>query len=150
MTAKDLTVERLAPAGQIWQTGLLAAGIASGLNLMVYGLAAALGVSFNVAPPGMPAPPFAVMVIMATLVGIMAGTLLLTLMPRFTTRPVTVFRNVAIVVLVLSLAQPLMLLLGLMPVGEPVGWNTVLALEVMHIVAGVVAIVLLTRRARAA
>ncbi|MBC8098794.1 MAG: hypothetical protein H7Y11_05085 [Armatimonadetes bacterium] len=140
--------EQIAAPGKVWQIGLLAAAIASVGNLIVYAIASALGVTFNITPPNIPAPPFAMAVVFATVFGVLAGTLLFTLMPRFSQRPVTTWRIIAIVVLVLSLAQPL-LLLGTFMTPEPAAIGTVLALELMHIVAGVVTIVLLTSRARA-
>lgn len=141
--------EQLAPTSRIWQTGLLAGVVASIVNLIIYAIASAAGVSFDFMPAEIPAPPFAIAVVFATLVGVLAGTFLLTLMPRFTARPVTMWRNIAIIALILSFIQPLSLTSGMMPTAAPVGLSTVLALEIMHIVAGVVAIYLLTTRARA-
>ncbi len=143
------SAESLAPASRIWQTGLLAAVIAAAVNVVVYLIAAALGIPFNITPPDMPSPPFAVAVIAATFIGVMLGTLVFSLMPRFSQRPVSTFRTVAIIVLVLSFAQPLLLMTGMMPGAPVVGLPTVLVLEIMHVVAGVVAIWMLTNRARA-
>ncbi len=141
--------EVLAPARQIWQVGILAAVVAAILNAIVYLIASALGVTFAFFPPEIPTPPFLLVAVGATVVGVLAGTFVYTLMPRFSKRPISTFRTVAIVVLVLSFAQPLLLLTGLFPVPEPVGIGTILALEIMHIVAGVACIGLLTTRARA-
>lgn len=144
----NVSTESIAALGRVWQTGLLAASAASAANLVIYFITSALGVSFDFMPEGMPAPPFFMAVIFATFVGVLAGTLLFSLMPRFSRRPVSTFRTVAIIALVLSFAQPLMLLTGILP-GPSVGINTVLVLEIMHVVAGVIAIWLLTTRARA-
>jgi hypothetical protein len=70
-------------------------------------------------------------------------------MPRFSQWPISTFRIVAIIALVLSFAQPLLLTSGMMPTAAPVGIGTILVLELMHIVAGVAAIYLLTTRGRA-
>lgn len=149
MSTQTAPIEQIAPAGKVWQTGLLAVIIASVANLIVYAVAAALGVEFNVAPPDVPAPPFALAVVFATAFGILAGTFVFTLMPRFTQRPISTFRIVAIVALVLSFAQPLLPYMGAMPTAGEVTLSTVLVLEIMHVIAGVAAIYLLTTRARA-
>ena len=149
MSVSSGSVERLAPAGRIWQAGLLAAVIAAVINVVLYLIAQAAGVNFNFMPADMPAPPFAFAVIFATFVGVLLGTLGFTLMPRFSQRPISTFRIVAIVALVLSFAQPLLLTSGMMPTAAPVGIGTILVLELMHIVAGVAAIYLLTSRGRA-
>ncbi len=142
------TTETLAPAGRIWMTGLLAGVIAGIANLVIYFIANALGVAFNIAPPDLPAPPFPLMVVLISIVFILIGTFVLTLMPRFSQRPISTWRTVAIVALVLSFLQPLLLLTGMggMPTA---GLNTVIVLEIMHLVAGIVAIYLLVTRARA-
>lgn len=149
MTA--VSTEKLAPAGRIWTAGLVAGAIAGAANLAVYFIASALGVPFNIAPPGLPAPPFPLMVVLISMVGALLGTGVLLLMPRFSQRPISTWRIVAIVALVLSFLQPLLLVSGMSGMGGMVqaGWNTILALETMHIVAGIVAIVILTRRAAA-
>lgn len=148
-TINTAQTETLAPNGRIWQTGLLAAVIASVINLIVWALASAAGISFAITPPEMPAPPFPLAVVFATFVGVLLGTLLLTLMPRFSKRPISTWRIVAIVALVLSFGQPLLLTTGMMPTAAPVEAGTILVLEVMHVVGGAVAIYLLTTRTRA-
>mgnify|MGYP005840031027 CR=1 FL=1 len=142
------TTETLAPAGRIWTTGLIAGVIAGAINFVVYLVASSAGVPFNVAPPDVPAPPFGVAAFALSVISILIGTFVLTLMPRFSQRPISTWRTVAIVALVLSFLQPLVLLSGMggMPVS---GWDTVIVLEIMHIIAGVIAIYLLTTRARA-
>lgn len=141
--------EQLAPAGRIWQTGLMAGVIAAVANVIVYAIANALGVGFNIMPADMPAPPFAAAVVVSSILFILVGTFVFTQMPRFSKRPVSTFRTVAIVALVLSFLQPLILLTGMLPSAEPVTIGTVLTLEVMHVIAGVIAIGLLTTRGRA-
>lgn len=148
-TGTQPITEQVALTGRVWQTGLLAAVIASVVNLVIYFVASSLGISFDFMPANMPAPPFALAVIFATFIGVLAGTLVFSLMPRFTKRPVSVFRTVAIVALVLSFAQPLMLTTGIIPVGQPVTAGLIVALLIMHLVAGVITIWLLTTRVRA-
>lgn len=141
--------EQIAAPSKVWQTGLIAVAVAAVLNLIVYFVANALGISFNITPPSMPAPPFPFLVTFATVVGVLLGTLVFQLLPRVTRRPISTFRIVAIVALVLSFAQPLLLTTGAMQLSEPVQTSTILVLEIMHLVAGVAAIYFLTTRARA-
>lgn len=143
------STEQIAAPGKVWQTGLIAAAVAAVLNLIVYFIASAAGVPFNLTPAGMPAPPFPFLVVFATFVGVLLGTLVFQLLPRVTRRPISTFRIVAIVALVLSFAQPLLLTTGALPLSEPVQTSTILVLEIMHLVAGVSAIYFLTTRARA-
>jgi hypothetical protein len=147
MSTSALPAERLAPAGRVWMNGLIAGIIAAVANLVVYFIASALGVTFNIMPPDMPAPPFALAVAFSSILFILIGTFVLTLMPRFSQRPISTWRTVAIVALVLSLAQPLALLTGMM--GPPPAISTIIVMEIMHVVAGVIAIYWLTTRARA-
>lgn len=147
MTAATLSTETLAPAGRVWTTGLIAGVVAGIANLIVYFIASAFGVPFNIAPPDMPAPPFALMVVIVSILFILIGTFILTLMPRFSKRPISTWRTVAIVALVLSLGQPLMLLGGFM--GPPPPISTVITLGIMHVIAGIIAIYFLTTRTRA-
>lgn len=149
MSTASPVPEQLVSNGRIWQTGVLAAAVASIVNVIIWLVASAIGIPFNISPPQLPPIPFAIPVVMATTVGVLAGTLLLTLLPRFSRRPITSFRTVAIIALVASLAQPLLLTSGVMPLSEPVGLATIVALEVMHIVAGVITIYFLTTRTRA-
>ncbi|GAB4530738.1 MAG: hypothetical protein OHK0046_51480 [Anaerolineae bacterium] len=144
-----MSTEQLAAPSRVWQTGLLAAVLASVANVVLYLIADAAGVEFAVTPEDVPAPPFALAVIFATFVGILLGTFVLTLMPRFSQRPISTFRTVAIVALVLSFIQPLMLLTGMLPTPNEVELDTVLVLELMHVIAGGIAIYLLTTRTRA-
>ncbi len=95
--------------------------------------AEAMGQPFSVAP-----------VILATVVQIFLGGILLAVLDRFVARPITIWMWIAIVVLVLSLAQPFMFLEGEFTT------TTQLILVVMHIIAGGIAIYLLTTRTKAA
>ncbi|MCS7071926.1 MAG: DUF6069 family protein [Anaerolinea sp.] len=149
MSTAPVSQEQLAPAGRVWRVGAIAAAIAAVVNVIIWLIASVLGVPFNISPPQLPPIPFAIPVVLATVVGVLAGTLVLTLMPRFSQRPITTFRTVAIIALVLSFAQPLLLLTGAMPTSGPVGIETIIVLEIMHVAAGAVAIYFLTTRTRA-
>lgn len=144
-------IERIASPGKVWTTGLIAAVLSSIGNLLVWFISAqAFNVPYNLQMAGMQnSPPFPFLVVTATFIGVLGGTLLFSLLPRVTKRPITVFRIVAIVVLLISFAQPALLLTSFSPMVGPVETSTVIALEIMHVVAGVITIGLLTTRARA-
>jgi hypothetical protein len=76
------------------------------------------------------------MVVAMSAVGAVAGTLVYALVGRFARRPVRAFRVVSVLALVLSFAGPLTI------PGAPPGM--VVALLVMHIIAAVIVVGLLT------
>lgn len=78
-------------------------------------------------------------VIMASAFGVLAGAGVYAILGRLTKRPVLIFRIVAIAVLLFSFLQP-----AIAFAGAPIGF--VLGLELMHLIAGTIAIVLLTTR----
>lgn len=80
-------------------------------------------------------------VITSTIIGTLVGAIVFALLARFTRRPITIFRIVAAVVLVLSFVTPLTI------PNAPIGM--ILALELMHIVAAGVLVWALTTRSRA-
>ena len=67
---------------------------------------------------------------------------------RLARRPISTFRVVGLVAPGLSLLNPILAATGAMPIGV-IGLETVLALIVLHIVAGLLTIYLLTTQARA-
>lgn len=88
------------------------------------------------------AQEFTVMpVVFASIVAIALGGVLLAVLDRFTKRPITIWRWVAIVFLVISLAQPFVFLEG-----DNVTIAPRIILIIMHIVAGGLTIYLLTTR----
>ena len=76
----------------------------------------------------------------ASIAFIVIGGIVLAVMGRFLSNPIAMWRNVAIVVLLLSLLQPVFLLEGEYTI------TTQLILGVMHIIAGAITIFLLTTR----
>lgn len=140
-------VERIAPTSKVWQTGILALVVSAVINLVLYFVASALSIPFDVLPPGVPAPPFALAIIFATSLTTLIGTLLFWQMPRFSKKPISTWRMVAIGVVLLSLVSPLSLLMGGDRPVAPI--STLIVLEAMHILTGAVAIYFLTTRARA-
>lgn len=124
-------------AGSIWRTGLVAAGVAAIANTLVYWLARGLGVSFAMpfTPDGEPAVLPLVMVIGASIVGAVAATVACLVFTRFHERGMGLFRIVGALFLLLSFAGPL---------SSGADGATQFALLLMHIVAGVSIIVLLS------
>ena len=128
---------------RIWWVGLLAIVASAIANVIVRELGAALGtipqeiMFFQV--PG---------IIGSTAVQVGLGIIVFALLARFARHPIRTFTIVAIVALLLSLTNPVFAALGLIPLGVSIGADTVLTLMVMHIVAGVITIGLLTTLTR--
>lgn len=130
--AKPLVSESLVRAGLLAILVAVIAGVATFLIATQV---------FNVnvlMPDGTQMPIFAV--IGASFMGGLGGTILLALLRRFTARPVSLFRNIAIVFLVLSLLPPLT-----MP-GLDTG--TRLSMIAMHITVGAAVIGVLTTQVK--
>jgi hypothetical protein len=130
--------------GKVWQAGLMAAILAAIANLIVFFVSSQL-LSSPLLIPAQPgstdlAPLTAIPVVAATVIPIIGATILLALLGRWVARPFTVFTIIAVLFLLLSFGGPLTL---------PVDGVTKLVLNLMHIVAGGVAIGILTTRARA-
>ena len=125
---------RLVPAG------LLAALVAAAANAVVYLVASAMGaMPQDVAVNGQGPITLPVVATMSTF-GAVAGTVVYAILGRFARRPVRVFRVVAAVALVLSFAGPFTI------PGAPAAMVATLLL--MHVVAAMVVVGLLTTLAR--
>lgn len=121
---------------------LVAAGGSAAINALIYLIGGAFGAfpSDVFVQPGQTLT--IVPVIMASIIGALGGTAAFAALARFTRRPITLFRIIAAVVLVLSFVSPF----GIP--GAPVAM--IVALELMHIVSAAVvvwALTTLTRRA---
>ena len=79
-------------------------------------------------------------VVVVSLLQIVLGGVLLGVLDRFLDRPITTWKWIAIVVLVLSLAQPFLFLEGETTLTQQI------ILVIMHLIAGGIAIYLLTTR----
>jgi hypothetical protein len=94
----------------------------------------------------------AVAVFAATAIQVTLGVGVFALMGKVSRRPISTFRIVAIVVLLLSLFQPILAGLGLFapPVSGNVSFTPaiVISMMLMHVVAGVFTIWVLTTQAR--
>jgi Family of unknown function (DUF6069) len=122
----------------IWITALTAGAIAAVANLVVYFIAVAANVPLQVAAPGsseLQRLPF-VPVILASLIPALAAAALLLALKRFTPRANMVFQVIAVVFILVSFGGPL---------GQPTDGGTKFVLNLMHVVAGVIITLGLTR-----
>ena len=87
-------------------------------------------------------------VAVSTFIYVLLGVIVFAVIGRFARRPISTFRIVAVVALGLSFLNPILAATGALGIG-PIGLETVIALVILHIVAGVTAIYLLTTQARA-
>jgi len=84
-----------------------------------------------------------------SVIGAVIGGVLYWLLGKFTKKPITIFAVIAIVFLALYAVAPVSMLGNAPAPGmEPFNLTTVVVLELMHIVSGVLAIGALTRIAR--
>lgn len=132
--------ERVAYSRLLW-VGPLAIVAAVVANLIVRAVAVA---ALRPDPRFMPLS--LVMPIVFTTIGVLGATIVYAVVGRFSRRPVTLFRQIALVTLVVSLIPDLLLLGGGMP-GASIA--TVAPLIAMHVVAWAIAVRLLTTLARA-
>ena len=139
MIASRAARYRVVSFSPVWRAGLLAAGVAAGANAVLYLLGRALGVSFLISSqPGVdPMTLPLTMVILASAMGAVAGTVVFALLSRWTWHGTRLFQLVGLVFLVLSFGGPLSL--------SSSDNVTKAALVAMHIVAGGATIVLLSR-----
>ncbi len=123
--------DRVATNRLLW-VGPLSGVVAAVANVIVFVICQSLlSIPFMVpmgspdAPPT-PLPIFAV--VMASIIPALGATVLYALLGRFTSRPTLIFLIIAVVFLVVSFWGPL---------GLPIDGATQLALNAMHVVAGV-------------
>jgi hypothetical protein len=128
--------------GQIVRAGVIAAITAMVANIIVFYIGSALGfMPTTYINPQLGRPISVGEVIGSTIAGAVGATVLFALLARFTRRPVTIFRIVAGIVLLLSFATPFTL------PGAPL--SLILTLEVMHVIAAAIIVGVLTTRAAA-
>jgi hypothetical protein len=139
----DVATERLAPR-KLWWAGPLAAVVAAIVNSALFVGAQSAGLITDAvlleSPTG-PQPMNVAAVIMFSVGGLLVGAALLALLTRLSSRPLRVFRIVGIVFLVAYAIAPFTI------PGAPIGY--ILALEVLHLVAGGIALLWLPRLLRA-
>ena len=123
----------------LWRAGMITMVAATAANLGVYIIADAL-LSTPLVVPEDAGTLNAVSVIVASMIGIGSAITVFAVLKRVTTRPVNIFRIVAVIAGLVSLAGPL----GTPGIALPV--RAVLAL--MHVVAAAIAIGVLTASSR--
>lgn len=125
--------------GSIWKAGVVGALVAAAINVVLYLIGRALGSFPDTAltPMGRPVDAFGAAFV--SILGVLGGAVVYTLLSRFmaTPRANRWFLIIAIVVLVLMIPTPL----GIP--GAPT--SQVILMELMHLVAGISAIFFLTR-----
>ena len=123
----------------LW-AGPITAVIAGLANIIVREIAVALGTIpsdlFILQEPG---------VFISNLIQVLLGAGVFALIIKFAKRPVRTFRIVAVVALLISLTNPIMVANGMMPIGATISTATMLSMMVMHIVAGAIAIYLMPK-----
>ena len=126
----------------LW-AGPLTAALAGLANIIVREIAVGLGTIpsdlFILQEPG---------VFISTFIQVMLGVLVFALLIKFARQPVRTFRIVAVIALLLSLTNPVMVANGMVPIGATISTATMLSMMVMHIVAAGITIYLLPRLAR--
>ena len=125
--------------GRLVVVALLTAVAAAGANAVVHLVAAAAGAMPQDVVVNGQGPITLPVVAALSAQGAVAGAVVYALICRFARRPVRVFRVVAVVALVLSLAGPFTI------PGAPI--SMIVALELMHVVAAAVIVGLLTTMA---
>lgn len=131
--------ERVALGRLLW-AGPLAGVVAAVVNVLVYFGVSALGVIPEGFVVSGRTPVTPVLVVFSSFLPALLGAALLALLGRFVGRPIRTFRIVAGVVMVSSFATPITL------PGAPVAM--IAALILMHVVAAVVIVGVLTTLAR--
>lgn len=134
----------VAPISKLWWVGLVAAAAAVLVNLAVFALGNLFGLNWVIsAGPGstelMPLPVIAI--ILATVAPIIGAAIVFALLGKFAPRPILVFWIISIAFLLVSFIPVISL-----PVAVPLA--TRFGLSMMHIVAGAVAVGLLTKLGR--
>ena len=127
------------PIGEIWKAGLIGAGVAAIINVVLSLLGRALGSFPATALTPMGRPVDAVGAAVLSVFGVLAGAVVYTILTRLmiTARANRWFLIIAIIVLVLMAPSPLAV------PGAPA--SQIVIMEIMHLVAGISAIYFLTR-----
>ena len=136
LSAGTAPIRRIA-LRRVWLVGPLAGVIAAMFNIVVYLAVSALGLlPPTLLVPGQEQPITLTAVLMASFIASLLAMVVLALLVRFNRRPIRVFWIVGVVFLLLSFAGPLTIpgITGL----------AILALLVMHVVAGLTILIMLT------
>jgi hypothetical protein len=118
---------------KLWWLTLVAGVVSAVINVVIYFAAQSLGFVGDLVPSFMAASPtpFAPAIAISSILFTIIGGVALWAIDRFSARPITTWRIVAVVALVLSFGQPFFAFSNT---------NEIILLELMHLVAGIVAI----------
>ena len=143
MGSSVAATERVA-LSRLWAVGLATTVLVTVANLVIYGVTAAI---FD----GVRTWPLLSVgaVIVSSIAYLLAATLVYAGLGVLTRRPITTFRVVGVVALLLSFVPPLMAGAGALVGVPPADGPTVAALLLMHIVSGALTIGLFTTKGRA-
>jgi hypothetical protein len=124
-------------AGRLWWVGLLAIVASALANSIVRAIAVPL---LGISPEFMPlqiSPP-----IFFSVIGVLGAVIVFAIVARFSSRPIQLFRRIALAALALSIIPDIGLLFGdSMPGTSPAG---VIVLILMHLIAWAISVRLLT------
>lgn len=137
--------QKVAPISKLWWVGLVAAGASALGNVVFFFISRGLGVSYlmPLEPGSTELATLPVMiVIVASLVPAVAATILYTILGKFLSRPILIFRIISAVALVLTFVMPIVNL------PATVDGSTIFALEVMHVISAVAIVGVLTSLGR--
>lgn len=121
----------------IWRNGVTAAVVATVINVILYTIGAALGGFPQDVITPMGQPITVIIVIASSAVAILLGTLVYTILSRYTANPNRWFLIITAIVFIVMLPNPLMI------ANAPV--LMIVLLELMHIVTAGAALYFLTR-----
>ena len=141
MAEQDIQQEQV-EYSKLWWVTLLAGIIAAGVNVALYFLAQSIGFVDTLVPSFLDAanaPPFTIAIVGVSIIFIAIGGVILWLIDLISEKPLTLWRNIAILALLLSLVQPLFAFTEV---------NDIALLIVLHIVAGVIAISMIPTMAK--
>jgi hypothetical protein len=127
---------------KLWKLTLLAGVISGIVNLLLYFGAQAIGFVGDMTPSFMAESPqpFAPAIVISSILFTAIGGVLVWVVDRFSAKPITTWRNLAIVGLFLSFAQPFAAFSNT---------NEIILLLLMHTLAGIIAIVTIIRAKKA-
>ena len=127
--------------GRLWWIGLATIVAATLANFVIQQLAVALLQPDPLFGPLMVVPP-----ILFTVIGVVGAIIVYALAGRFSSQPITLFRRIALIVLLVSLIPDVALLYANAMPGTTLG--TIGALMLMHVAAWAITVGMLTTYAR--
>lgn len=130
---------------KLWWLTLVTGAIAAVVNVIIYFVAQSIGFVGNMVPSFMAESgqdfPFAGAIVASSIMFIIIGSVVLWVIDRFNAKPISTWRIVAIVALVLSFGQPFSAFSN---------QNDIILLLLMHTVAGIITISIISTQAKKA